>query len=54
VWLEQKVPFDKINIWLREEFLKKNPDPFEDLKKELEEFEKNPENFKNEPEEEEE
>jgi len=48
VWLEQKVPFDNIHIWLREEFLKKNPDPFEDLKKELEEFEKNPDNFSSE------
>ena len=48
VWLEQKIPFDKIHIWLREEFMKKNPDPFEDLKKELEEFEKNPDNFKDE------
>jgi segregation and condensation protein A len=48
VWLEQKVPFDKIHIWLREEYLKKNPDPFEDLRKELEEFENNPENFKDE------
>jgi len=48
IWLEQKNPFDEINIWLKEIFLKHNPDPFEDLKKELEEFEKNPENFKNE------
>jgi segregation and condensation protein A len=54
VWLEQKIPFDKIHIWLREEYLKKNPDPFEDLRKELEEFENNPENFKDEPEEKEE
>jgi len=48
VWLEQKIPFDNIHIWLREDFLKKNPDPFEDLKKELEEFENNPDNFKDE------
>jgi chromatin segregation and condensation protein Rec8/ScpA/Scc1 (kleisin family) len=54
VWLDQKIPFDKIHIWLREEYLKKNPDPFEDLKKELEEFENNPENFKDEVEEKEE
>ncbi|VVB83829.1 Segregation and condensation protein A [uncultured archaeon] len=40
VWLEQKVPFDEIHIWLREEFLKYNPEPFADLRKELEEFEK--------------
>lgn len=48
IWLEQKYPFDEVHIWLRENFLKKNPDPFADLKKELEEFEKNPENFKEE------
>lgn len=48
IWLEQKIPFDDIQIWLKETFLKHNPDPFEDLKKELEEFEKNPENFKEE------
>ena len=40
IWLDQKFPFDDIHIWLREEFLKNNPDPFEDLKKELDEFEK--------------
>jgi segregation and condensation protein A len=54
IWLDQKIPFDKIHIWLREEYLKKNPDPFEDLRKELEEFENNPENFKDEIEEKEE
>ncbi|MEK6827297.1 MAG: segregation/condensation protein A, partial [Nanoarchaeota archaeon] len=41
IWLDQKFPFDEVHIWLREEFLKKNPDPFADLRKELEEFEKN-------------
>jgi segregation and condensation protein A len=40
IWLDQKFPFDEINIWMREEFLKNNPDPFEDLRKELEEFDK--------------
>jgi segregation and condensation protein A len=40
IWLDQKIPFDEVHIWLREEFLKKNPDPFADLRKELEEFEK--------------
>lgn len=40
IWLDQKIPFDDIHIWLREEFLKNNPDPFADLKAELEEFEK--------------
>jgi segregation and condensation protein A len=48
IWLEQKNPFDEINIWLKETFLKHNPDPFEDLKKELEEYDNNPENFVNE------
>ncbi|MCL5018482.1 MAG: segregation/condensation protein A [Candidatus Pacearchaeota archaeon] len=48
IWLEQKSPFDEIHIWLKETFLKHNPDPFEDLKKELEEYDKNPENFINE------
>lgn len=45
IWLDQKNPFDEIHIWLKETFLKHNPDPFEDLKKELEEYDKNPENF---------
>lgn len=46
IWLEQKKPFEEINIWMKETFLKNNPDPFGDLKKELEEYNKNPENFK--------
>ncbi len=50
IWLEQKKPFDEIDIWLQETFLKHNPDPFADLKKELEEYDKNPDNFKNEEE----
>jgi segregation and condensation protein A len=41
IWLEQKNPFDEIHIWLKGTFLKNNPDPFEDLRKELEEYEKN-------------
>jgi segregation and condensation protein A len=41
IWLDQKIPFDEVHIWLREEFLKNNPDPYADLRKELEEFEKN-------------
>ena len=45
VWLEQKIPFDEVHIWLKEVFLKYNPDPFADLKQELEEYDKNPENF---------
>ncbi len=41
VWLEQEMPFEEVHIWLKEVFLKHNPDPFADLKKELEEYEKN-------------
>jgi segregation and condensation protein A len=37
IWLEQKAPFENIYIWLKEVFLKHNPDPFADLKKEMEE-----------------
>lgn len=40
VWLEQKNPFEEIYIWMKETFLKHNPDPFDDLKKGLEEFNK--------------
>lgn len=40
IWLDQKIPFEDIHIWLKEEFLKNNPDPFADLRKELEEFDK--------------
>jgi segregation and condensation protein A len=45
IWLDQKKPFDEIDIWLKETFLKYNPDPFADLKKELEEYDNNPDNF---------
>jgi chromatin segregation and condensation protein Rec8/ScpA/Scc1 (kleisin family) len=45
IWLDQKKPFDEIDIWLKETFLKYNPDPFADLKKELEEYDSNPDNF---------
>ncbi len=38
IWLEQKEPFDEVHIWLREIFLKNNPDPFEDLREEFEEL----------------
>ena len=41
IWLDQKNPFEDINIWLREVFLEKNEDPFAELRKEAEEFEKN-------------
>ncbi len=37
VWLEQETPFEEIYIWLKEIFLKHNVNPFEDLKKEVEE-----------------
>jgi segregation and condensation protein A len=38
IWLEQKAPFDDIYIWLKEIFLKNNPDPFADLKEDLKKF----------------
>ena len=37
IWLEQEKHFDEIFIWLKETFLKHNPDPFADLKKAIEE-----------------
>lgn len=40
LWLEQKNPFEEINIWLREVFFEKKGDPFADLRKEAEEWEK--------------
>jgi len=36
VWLEQENHFEEIYIWLKNVFLKHNPDPFADLKNELE------------------
>jgi segregation and condensation protein A len=38
LWLDQKNPFEEINIWVRDIFFKKNGDPFAELRKELEEF----------------
>ncbi len=32
IWLEQKFPFEEIQIWLRETYLKNNGDPFADLR----------------------
>lgn len=37
VWLEQETHFEEIYIWLKDVYLKHNPDPFADLKHELEE-----------------
>ena len=37
IWLEQEGHFKEIDIWLKETYLKHNPDPFADLKKEMEE-----------------
>jgi len=37
VWLEQKNPFEEIYIWIKEVFLKHNPNPFADLEEEMEE-----------------
>ena len=36
IWLEQEVHFEEIYIWLKENYMKHNPDPLADLKKELE------------------
>ena len=36
VWMEQEKHFDEIYIWLKEVYLKHNPDPFADLKTEIE------------------
>lgn len=40
VWLEQSGHFEEIYIWMRKEYLKHNPDPLADLRKELEELNK--------------
>lgn len=37
VWLEQQAHFEEIHIWMKDVYLKHNPDPFAELKKELEE-----------------
>ena len=37
IWLEQEAHFEEIYIWLKEVYLKHNPDPLADLKQELEE-----------------
>jgi len=37
VWLEQRAHFEEFYIWLKETYFANNPDPFADLKKELEE-----------------
>jgi len=36
IWLHQPKHFEEIDIWLKKTFLKHNPDPFEELRKELE------------------
>lgn len=37
VWLEQEAHFEEIYIWLKEVYFKHNPNPFADLKTEIEE-----------------
>jgi len=37
VWLEQPEHFKEIHIWLKQVFLKHNPDPFEELREEIQE-----------------
>ena len=36
VWLEQEAHFEEIYIWLKDVYLRHNPDPFADLKHEME------------------
>ena len=36
IWLEQDAHFEEIHIWLKKTYLKHNPDPFAELKQELE------------------
>jgi len=36
IWMEQNGHFEEIYIWLKETYFKHNPDPFADLKQELE------------------
>ncbi len=38
IWLEQQKHFDEIHIWLHKNYLKHNPNYFEDIKKELEQI----------------
>lgn len=38
VWLEQENPFEEIYIWLKNVYLKHNPDPFSDLKSDIDEI----------------
>ncbi len=38
IWLEQKAHFEEIHIWLKDIYLKHNPDPFADLKQNIEEL----------------
>ncbi|MDP2628275.1 MAG: segregation/condensation protein A [Nanoarchaeota archaeon] len=37
IWLEQERHFEEIHIWMKETYLKNNPDPFADLREEIEE-----------------
>ncbi len=36
IWLDQEAHFEEIHIWLKHTYLKHNPDPFADLRAELE------------------
>lgn len=37
VWLEQEAHFEEIHVWLKQTYLKHNPDPFEELREEIKE-----------------
>jgi segregation and condensation protein A len=48
VWLEQEKPFEEIYIWLKDVFLRHNPEPYADLKQEAQKSEeKKPKRKKN-------
>lgn len=36
IWLEQGQPFDDFHIWLKDTYFSNNPDPFRDLREEVE------------------
>lgn len=46
IWLEQEKHFEEIFIWLKETFLKYNPDPFADLRTEVDELNEEKSNTK--------
>lgn len=45
IWLEQEAHFEEIHIWLKDIYLKHNPDPFADLKQDIEKLEDKKKDF---------